>query len=750
MLAICVCLHTALVTPAVAAPQGALADSGGGAAVVVPRIGRAPSIEMLDVGGAADVAAAAGMVRVEGLVTRLPRDGEPMSERTAVYLGYDDRTLYAVFICHDSDDNGVRAHLNVRDKIRDGDDSIALQIDTFRDRKHAYGFQVNPVGVQQDGLWTEGKGWDLSFDTVWYSDARMSADGYVVLISVPFKSLRFSRAPTQAWGVLLFREIARKNEQGFWPAYSTKIAGRMNQAGLMHGLGDVSPGRNLQLLPYAGGRAFRALDVTPQRARFVSDGADTDLGADARVVLKDSIAVDATANPDFSQVESDEPQVTVNKRFETFFPEKRPFFLENASYFGTPIPLLFTRRILHPDMGARVTGRLGRYALGGLLVRDRPGLTTAAVVGVLRVTRDIGSESSVGAFLSERRSGPSLNRVAGIDGRVKLSSAWVATLQAVTSTDRDRAGNEKAGNASNASLQRVGRSFGYTADFNDRSPSFHSAVGFIERTGVRALDQTATYRVRPTSGWLLSWGPDIVVNEVRDRGNRRLDRLVTPKAAFEWPGLTTLVLYAQSGRVRLRPEELPLLEREGDFEQDRKGFEFTTGFARGLTLSLKGATGRTANLAPPSGGRPELASLTELNLTADVRPTERLSINASYLLTRLRDRATHGAIFTDRIARAKLGFQFTRSLSARAIVQYNSLTANPGATSLEARRSINLDLMLAWLRTPGTALYVGYNDNLENIHPSLIVETTGLRRVPRGLISSGRQFFVKFSYLVRI
>lgn len=211
-------LLAAVITCAGAITQAQAVSSEGQPRITVPRLENPP--RLADFEGMQPRGAALGMSKVSDLIDRLPRDGVPMSERTEVYLGYDARGLHAVFVCFDRDPSQIRAHLNGRDHVPDSEDSIAMQIDTFRDRKHAYGFQVNALGVQQDGIWTEGKGWDLSFDTVWHTEGRLTASGYLVLVSVPFKSLRFSRESLQSWGFLVFRGIARRNEEGFWPAYS--------------------------------------------------------------------------------------------------------------------------------------------------------------------------------------------------------------------------------------------------------------------------------------------------------------------------------------------------------------------------------------------------------------------------------------------------------------------------------------------------------------------------------------------------
>jgi hypothetical protein len=714
--------------------------------ITVSHLRAAPRLD--DFQGMKPSGAALEMSKAEGLINRLPRDGTPMSERTEVYFGYDDKNIYAVFLCFDSRPSKVRAHLSGRDRVTDSEDSVAFQIDTFRDRKHAYGFQTNALGVQQDGLYTEGRGWDLSFDTVWRTDSQLTSEGYVVLMSIPFKSLRFARASAQTWGFLVFRGIARRNEQGFWPPYSTSIAGRMNQAAALEGLENVSPGRNAQVVPYLSARSFRTLEVDSGRGgRFVTDSSQAEIGADAKLVVKDSFSLDLTANPDFSQVESDEPQVTVNKRFETLFPEKRPFFLENASYFDTPIQLLFSRRIANPDAGGRLTGRAGRYAVGALAVRDQPGSGSADVF-VLRVNRDVGSESSVGFFGSSRSLVRQSNRVAGVDARTKVGANWFATFQAVASATHAPGRDTLDGSAYRGTVLRSGRHLTYNADLNDRSAGFGTALGFVDRTDLRSLDQTFSYRWFPAKSRLLSLGPDLVTSEVRDYQNRPLDRTVTPKFTVEFPGLTTLSLSRQVARVRLRPQEIPSLDQRTRFSQNRIGLDFATSFTSAFTLTVKASTGDGINLVPPPGERPQAAAARELSVTSEIKASARLNVATSYLLTRLRDLA--GApIFADHILRGKVNYQYNRALSLRAIVKYDHLDAKRALTSLEPRRNLNVDVLFTYLLTPGTALYIGYNNNLQNVDPGLGLYPEGMLRTSSGFLSDARQFFIKASYLLR-
>ncbi len=283
---------------------------------------------------------------------------------------------------------------------------------------------------------------------------------------------------------------------------------------------------------------------------------------------------------------------------------------------------------------------------------------------------------------------------------------------------------------------RSGRRLAYRADFNDRSPGFETALGFVERTNLRSLDQTISYKWMPASSRLLSFGPELVVSEVRDHVNDPLDRTLTPRFSFEWPGLTKLSLLYQDASVRLRPEEVGSLSQRMAFDQDRAGLEFSTSFTRSLTITMKASRGDGINLAPAPLELPGSADLDELSAAVDVRPSTRLSIAASYLMTRLNHRLG-ASIFTDHIVRGRANFQFTRALSARAIIQFDDLKATEALTSLQGRRNLNIDVLFTYLKTPGTALYLGYNNNLQNLDPS------------RGLLSDGRQFFIKASVLLR-
>ena len=428
------------------------------------------------------------LAKAEKFRQRIPSDGAPVSERTEVYLGYDAKNLYAIFICFDHEPPQLRARLSRREDVFD-DDFVELMLDTFNDHRHSYAFFVNPLGVQADALWTEGAGsadnnFDMSFDTVWNSAGKVTDRGYVVWMAIPFRSLRFASSDPQTWGILLARDLPRKNEKSFWPQYSSRIQGRLNQAGQATGMEKISPGRNFQLIPYGVFRSFKELDLRdPANPTYTQRAAFGQFGLDAKAVLKDKFILDVTANPDFSQVESDDPQVTVNQRFEVEFPEKRPFFLENSNYFQTPIQLLFTRRIADPKWGVRLTGKDGPWSVGTLVAEtDSPGEAVTppnpdfagnplygkhALFAIGRVSRDIGAQSSIGLLYADREAGGFFNRVGSIDGRFKLNENWTASVQGAYSATINpddpffnlfnTTGHYQAGTAAEVLAQRDGR-----------------------------------------------------------------------------------------------------------------------------------------------------------------------------------------------------------------------------------------------------------------------------------------------------
>src|SRR5690348_353180 len=262
-------------------------EEGGPPRLVIPPLSSAPTLEdFLNMQPGS--AAAQQMTKVSGFVQRNPYDGKPGSQPTDTYLGYDQKNLYVVFVCFD-DPARVRARRARREDIFD-DDNVEIMIDSFHDQRRAYAFQTNPLGVQWDAIWTEDNGFDSSFDTLWYSRGRLTDKGFVVWMAIPFRSLRFSAESLQEWGIILYRGIIRNNEDDFWPAMSSRAAGRLDRAADATGLEKISPGRNMQFIPYGLFNSFRTLNNTdPANPHWDNRMAGGKIGLDSKFILNDSL-----------------------------------------------------------------------------------------------------------------------------------------------------------------------------------------------------------------------------------------------------------------------------------------------------------------------------------------------------------------------------------------------------------------------------------------------------------------------------
>ena len=734
-------------TPQATPPPRPVTPQPAEVSVLLPRVSRAPKIEDFLRGTPREAEAA-----VTGFLQRTPGDGTLASQQTTAYLSYDDKNLYVVFVCRD-EPGKIRARMAKREDIND-DDSVAVYLDTFHDRQRAYEFAVNPLGIQQDGVITEGQGTDRNFDTLWHSKAQLTPDGFTVWMAIPFKSLRFSGEPVQVWGIALTRSVQRSGELSTWPLITRRLQGFVQQMGALKGIEQVSSPKNIQFIPYG---AFA-------RARFLNSAIpgfskrnDWRGGLDTKLVLGGSATLDVTVNPDFNQVESDDPQVTINQRFEVFFPEKRPFFIENSGFFRTPINLFFSRRIADPEFGGRLTGKFGRWAVGALASDDRaPGKQVPAgdplagdhaMAGVLRVQREFGQQSSIGLLASSRDFGPSWNRVVALDTRLKLSPNWSLAGQVARSYDRQLNGPKREGPGYLASLAYGGRHFSYGSSYTDFSPDFRSQLGFVRRVDVRQMGHNATYFWQPGNRRLLSFGPSLSVGGNWDRHGRLQDLNTYLDFAMHFVGPT--------GFTVSRYDAYEFFVDRG-FRQRITGITFYTNRLKWLSLAGSHHQGTAINYSPPAGLTSFLANTVNSFFSMTFRPTPRLRLEETYYFSRLGTRRGSGlpglpeaaSIFNNHLFRTKLNYQFTRALSVRTILDYYATLSNPALIADTTFKRLTSDVLVTYLLNPGTALYVGYTDRYDNLALDPTIPPR-LRPTRSPSTSTARQFFVKISYLLR-
>jgi hypothetical protein len=768
--------------------------------VKIPRVASPPRLE--DFSEMAPRGDGAQLAKVTDFIQQQPSDGKPATQHTDVYLGYDTANLYLVWVCWDSDPHAIRGHMTRREAVTPPDDDyVELTLDTFHDQRHGFLFDVNPRGVQADALWSEDSGADYSYDTVWDTNSKLTAKGYVIWMSIPFRSIRFHPTSEQVWGVTLMRYIARNDEYDYWPRVSSRISGRLNQEGLITGVADVSPSRNMQFNPYGYLSSLHSVDERdPIQPRFDNRNLQGKIGLDSKFVFHDSLVLDTTINPDFAQIETDQPQNTVNQRFEVFFPEKRPFFLENSNFFSdTSIgayqtsKILFTRRIIQPSFGARLTGKEGPWNLGFFVADDRsPGLEvpdnsplsgTRAYFAVGRVSHDIGKQSSVGAVYVDREYDGNFNRVGGIDASFRLSKNWTSWSRSLVSStyatsDVVSAVNAAASNSGNTIaapavgytfgqdhegvLNGGGRRFQYDLLYQDITAKFHTDAGFVPRTDIRNAAQYYHFYWRPEGKHLVFQGPEFNTHDIWDHNGVGLQHAYSGDWVFYF---RRNLLFAPIGGYEedvLRPVDFSGLPNNHKYVQDIGGLVVSGSPTRLITWRTTIVRDGTVLIVVPTGQLPITGDETFINHTMSIKPTGNLEIDNTYILDRVLNGAAHHASFNNHIARSQWNYQFTKELSLRAIIQYNGLLANPTYSSLQTTKNLSSDFLITYLVHPGTAVYVGYNSNLENLIPGLCLPAAGQTvgcdpNPPNGvglirgnrLINDGRVFFVKVSYLFR-
>jgi hypothetical protein len=760
--------------------------------VQVPRVTTPPRLE--DFEDMKPHGAATELRKISGFTQQQPSDGKPATQPTDVYIGYGVANLYVVWVCWDSEPRAVRAHLTRREAVSPPDDDyVELTVDTFHDHRHGFLFDVNPLGMQADALYTEGSGADYSFDTVWDSRGRLTSKGFVIWMSIPFRSLRFHPTNGELWGVTFMRYIAHNDEVDYWPYVSSRISGILNQEGTLSGMQDISPSHNMQFIPYASFRNFRAVDTRdPTQPRFKQIDAQGKAGLDSKFVFHDSLVLDTTINPDFAQVESDQPQNTINQRFEVFFPEKRPFFLENANFFGdTNIgvyrlsQLLFTRRIADPTFGLRLTGKQGPWNLGFFVADDRsPGLLVPdfsplagkrAYFAVGRVSHDFGDQNSVGLVYTDREFAGFFNRVGGIDANFRLNKNWTSWFRTVVSsttppppepgstpslpgsTSSSTPGYQ-FGRNTEAVLNDIGRRFSYELTFQDITPNFHTDTGFVPRTDIRNASQYFHFYWRPEGKHLVFFGPEANSTNLWDHQGVAVQQIYSFDWVFDFkPNLIIAPIIGYETDT-LRPNDFSGLPDNHKYVQHVVGFVVKGSPLSKLTFNTKVIRDGTVLIDVPAGQLPITGNETAITQTMSLKPIHRLQIDNTYILDRVLNGAVHHAAFNNHIIRSKWNYQFTPALSLRFITQYNGLLANPAQSSLTTTKNLNFDFLITYLPHPGTAVYVGYNSNLENLVPGLCDQlpssTSCIPNGPgpvrgNGFINDGRQLFVKISYLFR-
>jgi len=683
-----------------------------------------------------------------------PGDDVEPPVQTIARVTYDDRFFYVGLDCRDPHPEKIRAPYVDRDNVVGTDDNVAILLDTRDDHRSAIEFRVNPRGIQGDASYNDANGnEDFSPDLFYDTAAKITATGWTAEVRIPFSSLRYPAKDPQQWGILLWRNYPREFRYAF---HSSPIP-RNSNCWLCHemqitGLSGLPSGGHIVVAPYA---TLKEEGRTRDGAgsEIVNRPARGDGGVDVKWTPNANTILDATINPDFSQVESDIGQIGVNNRFALFFPEKRPFFLEGVDLFDTPIQAVYTRTITSPRWGARATGKIASSSYTLLVTEDRgggsvilPGPTASrfapqdfsSIAAIGRVRQDVGA-SFGGLLLTDREiegSGGGHNRVLGPDfqwrpGEKDQVVAQVLGSDTQTPNRPDLAaewtGRRYSSRAMFLSWLHTGPRWTFRSTYQDIGDAFRADDGFLPQVGFRQYRQYAGYTVYP-KGFFSRISPYVVVNYFADTNNRLVQRQTFPglvlagrynlNAEFDWN-------YKQKDRIEDTAIETTNLAYFIQIDPSR----------RISRITLEGFIGEHPDVANVRVGRGG-----ELELDATIKPTDHLQLDLNsdrQWLDVTGDDGRRGRLFTAQIERLKATYNFTSRMFLRVIGQYLDVRADPDLYRVSGvdRRSGSFEgsALFSYKLNWQSVLFLGYGD-------SRVLNPQG------DLLRSDREFFLKISY----
>jgi hypothetical protein len=692
---------------------------------------RASSPITLD--GSLDEEAWDSALKVELAYETNPGENVPAPVQTECFVTYDERKLYVAFRAYDPTPAAIRAHLSDRDRAFQ-DDFVGVVLDTFNDQRRGFEFFVNPLGVQMDLTQDDVSGnEDDSWDAIWESAGRVDNGGYIVELAVPFSSLRFPRVDGEmTWGFDAIRIYPRNQRSriGLHPL-DRNVSCYLCQASKLTGFSGVTPGRNMEFVPTLTTHRSDVRDTDLAKfpdVPFENGPVEADLGVTARWGVTPNLTLNAAVNPDFSQVETDTAQLDTNTTFALFFPEKRPFFLEGADFFQTPLNVVYTRTVADPSVGLKLTGKQGKNALGLFVTADErsnlllPGSEGSELTAldedleeergtadvVLRYRRDLGKSSTVGLMFTDREGSDYSNRVLGVDGLIRITNSDTLRFQLLGSQTRypdalagdfEQPEGTFEDRAMRFSFSHSKRTWNVYGIYEDLGRDFRADLGFLPQVDYRIGIFGGEYIIqgKPTD-WYTRIGFGSDVDQTNKQDGPLLER--------EWEA------WLFGGGPKQSWLNLNLGVRKKTFE----GLEFDQQFLHaffemtpvGSTyFYIEGELADAIDFANTQAG-------TQKRAWAGVRL--RLGRSLQFQV----DHAFHqldvdgGRLFVANLTQARLVYQFNIRMFARAILQYTDIDRNPDLylqdeVKADTQRLAN-QLLFSYKLNPQTVLFLGYSD----------------------------------------
>jgi len=666
-----------------------------------------------------------------GFKTFIPDFGKPMPEKTEAWMTYDSENLYFAFKCYDSEPDKIVASIRNRDDIRN-EDWVCINLDTQNDQQVITALYVNPYGIQMDARYAAGKE-DPSADFVWYSAGKIDAQGYTVEVRIPLKSIRFSDKEPVEMGVILERKISRKSIQGMIPDMDPEQGYAFQNQMMIFSMTGVKHYKLFEAIP--------AFTYTNRKDRTNGSWGGAQHTSDPSLTLKygitSNLVLDATFNPDYSQVEADAGQVDVNLRYNVYYPEKRPFFLEGSekffvagtrSYDADPMYLMVnTRTITNPLTGVKFSGKVNKnndftvlYAMDELSGEEKS-LWQRPVnhVPILRYKRSFNGDSYLGALYTGTEGKDGYNRVYGGDGQIRLNKSTLLDFNAFRSHNYDKT-DITAGHAASFYLHNDTRNFEYGLIVKDLDDDFKSNAGFIRRTGITQVGGRLMPKFYTSSEIFKRFDFEFF-------GLGGYDKIYSMWEHFSFAAVTAYLGGTSFLKMKYyNTSEIYL------------GEKFNTGGFHTLAMTrigdwFSGTILHRFNNAIYYSQNPYAGLLNRFTAAVSLQPTTKLNIDLSFLYSDFKNSDTKDLVYKYPIERVKLTYQFNKYLFVRGIVEYNGY-----------HKKLLTDALLSFNYIPGTVFYLGYGNLFNQLD---LNEDQPFR--PDEPYDMTRGLFLKLSYLFR-
>lgn len=672
-------------------------------------------------------------------------------QKTYVKIAYNEDYIYFGFDCRDTRISELRAQVAERDKIFDND-LVFAWIDTYGDNQKAYSFLTNPYGVQADLIKT-GFAEDASYDAVWYSEASINDSGWTAEMAIPFKSLRFPPGKEQQWTLTMGRIYPREFRYWFfWTPVDRNNPSIIGQGNNLTGIENIEPSRALEILPYMLGSKVNfinnAFDPTSDYTNAPIKGR---VGAGIKYAPNTGLVLEGVINPDFSQIESDAAQISVNTTFALFYPEKRPFFVEGSNLFKNSTGTFYSRMINDPVAAGKVTGKIRTFSYGLLAAADRntpfiipdeersytisTNLNSSSIIGRGRL--DFGDESFVGLMGTYRFTQDGYNFVGGIDWSYRFLDNFFFKGEYFRSSTKEENnfsllplsnkigttdhtvgfdGEKFSGSSYKLELSRFARNYAFGLHASNTSATFQAHNGFVTRNNLKQIRFDQQFVSYVNNNWLDRFYFYTDAGVRFNSNNVRKEKYGMISGGLTMKGQTNV-----SAGYYLYNEET---FRDITFDNLRKGFFAVSAQPSShISFSLRAEVGKYIYRA----SSPILGDGHMITSELKLKPTSHLQLSISYSRSRLMDNSTSNLLYDGYIARSVINYQFNKDISLRLISQYDHF-----------RKVIDLYPLLSYRPNPFTIFYIGYTNTMQDYGEQF------------GFTKTNNQMFIKFQYLFQL